>query len=259
MRLIFLGTGSAFHIDQDNYQSNMILHEGNNNLLIDCGSDVRHALNRVGLTYKDITDVYISHFHADHIGGLEWLGFTRKYNQSPGRPKLHVHESMVDILWNNALKAGMYAIGDGTARLETYFDVQPVGPNLSFNWCHAKINLIRTIHVAAGQNLVPSYGLMIVTNNLNVLITTDTQFTPDESMRFYQQANLIFHDCETTPKASGVHARYEQLCTLPMTIKQKMWLYHYEPGNLPDAKKDGFLGFVQRGQCFNLDSQGVST
>jgi len=31
-----------------------------------------------------------------------------------------------------------------------------------------------------------------------------------------------------------VHAHYDELLTLP---KKKMWLYHYGPGPLPDAKK----------------------
>ena len=28
----------------------------------------------MGLGYADIDAVYISHLHADHVGGLEWLG-----------------------------------------------------------------------------------------------------------------------------------------------------------------------------------------
>ena len=31
-----------------------------------------------------------------------------------------------------------------------------------------------------------------------------------------------------------------------------MWLYGYQPVSLPDAKKDGFRGFVQRGQIFEF-------
>ena len=29
-----------------------------------------------------------------------------------------------------------------------------------------------------------------------------------------------------------------------------MWLMHYNDGDLPDAKKDGFKGFVKQGQEF---------
>src|SRR5215813_8474415 len=72
MKLTFIGTGSAFTMD--NFQSNMLLEDSGKRLLIDAGGDVRFALAKVGLGAKDIDALYISHLHADHIGGIEWLG-----------------------------------------------------------------------------------------------------------------------------------------------------------------------------------------
>jgi hypothetical protein len=66
-------------------------------------------------------------------------------------------------------------------------------------------------------------------------------------------ADIIFHDCETASVKSGVHAHYTELLTLSETIRNKIWLYHYNPGALPDAKKDGFRGFVKKGQCFDFN------
>ena len=37
-------------------------------------------------------------------------------------------------------------------------------------------------------------------------------------------------------------------------IKNKMWLYGYQAGVLPDAKKDGFCGFVECRQVFDFSS-----
>ncbi|MDI1352066.1 MAG: MBL fold metallo-hydrolase, partial [bacterium] len=112
MKLQFLGTGSAFVPIAENFQSNMVIRGDNGRcLLIDCGSDARHALSALGLTYQDVDGVYISHFHADHAGGLEWLGFCtlfdKKYTQ---KPKLYVHETLIDRLWNNLMSAGMQSI-----------------------------------------------------------------------------------------------------------------------------------------------------
>ncbi len=72
MKLLFLGTGSAFVPIEDNYQSNMLLiHPNGKNLLIDCGSDIRHSLAHFGFNSYDIDAVFISYQHADHCGGLE--------------------------------------------------------------------------------------------------------------------------------------------------------------------------------------------
>jgi hypothetical protein len=67
-------------------------------------------------------------------------------------------------------------------------------------------------------------------------------------------ADIIFQDCETAPFESGVHSHYGKLKTLPDKMKQKMWLYHYQDGDLPDARGDGFRGFVVKGQRFDYDN-----
>lgn len=71
MKLVFLGSGSAFTMQ--NRQSNMIIELNGRKLLIDVGSDIRFSLKLMGYNFKDIDEVYLSHLHADHIGGLEWL------------------------------------------------------------------------------------------------------------------------------------------------------------------------------------------
>ena len=65
-----------------------------------------------------------------------------------------------------------------------------------------------------------------------------------------QSSDIIFHDCETAPFRSGVHANFLDLKTLPPEVKRKMHLYHYQDIKLPDAIAEGFAGFVERGQTF---------
>lgn len=256
MKLIFLGTGSAFTIG-DNYQSNMILiHDNGKRLLIDCGSDARHSLHAIGLCYRDIDDVYISHPHADHAGGLEWLGFTHKFDESCQRPRLFTHESLVERLWKCTLSGGMRSIQEHNSQLETYFRPHPVkDDDLHFVWEGIHIELVPTIHVYHQDQLMPCYGVVITINGKKTYITADTQFTPDRLMSTYQKADMIFHDCETAHVASGVHPQFSDLATLPAELKNKMWLYHYNPGHLPDCLVEGFRGFVLPRQAFNLSDE----
>lgn len=83
-----------------------------------------------------------------------------------------------------------------------------------------------------------------------VFITGDTRFD-DRLTSAYDYSKLIFHDCETAPYKSGVHASYADLCTLPEDTKKKIMLYHYQPTD-KDAVKDGFMGFAQKGQKMRL-------
>ena len=252
MKLTFIGSGSAFSLQ--NYQSNMILRADDGTiLLIDCGADARFALRDLGFTYKDIDNVYISHLHSDHVGGLEWLGFTRKFDPLCTKPKLYISRYIKNDLWSNVLSGGMLSLQGEVADLDTYFEVDSISKNQGFTWKDINFQLIQAVHIMSGFHIVPSFGLLFTINGISTFLTTDMQFSPTQITDFYKKADLIFHDCETSPYKSGVHAHYSELCTLPMEFKQKMWLYHYQDGELPDAQSDGFLGFVQKGQTFDYD------
>lgn len=250
---MFLGSGSAFTVGADNFQANMLLiNEQGNKLLIDCGTDIRWSLHASGLSYLDITDIYISHIHADHTGGLEYVGFSTKFDPRCSKPKLYVSKDIVSDLWDRSLSGSMRSIEGEIANLDTYFDVQNISKNSFFIWKGIQINTVQSMHIYNGYSTVPSYGLFLEVKKIKVFLTTDTQFCLEQLGNFYNRSDIIFQDCETSPYKSGVHAHYEELLSLPENVKNKMWLYHYQPGKLPDAKQDGFRGFVKRGQVFDF-------
>lgn len=253
MKLTFIGSGSAFTLGTGNYHSNMLLtNDDNRHLLIDCGSDARFALNELGLTHRDITDVYVSHLHADHVGGLEWLAFTTRFDPSCQKPNLYLCDTLVERLWQHTLSGGLSSLQIEIATLDSYFKVHPVKSNSNFTWSGIKFSIVQSVHIISGYTVVPSYGLIFKVDDINVFITTDCQFAPNQIRDYYEMVDVIFHDCETTPFKSRVHAHYEELLTLPDSIRRKMWLYHYNPVSLPDAVKDGFRGFVKKGQVFDF-------
>ncbi len=276
MKITFAGVGNAF-TTQKYYQSNMVVtSESGKRLLIDCGSDARFSLGELGATNQNIGDwingVYISHLHADHIGGLEWLGFCTYFNPKSPKPLLFIVDTLIEELWES-LRAGMRSHEGKILKLDSFFDVCPIPINSNFYWEKALFTPVQTVHVMDGMRIVPSYGLLIDQNKIKdpfsgmlhdlthldshvkketVFLTTDTQFCPRQIEQFYEMADIIFHDCETTTRRSNVHAHYDDLRTLPKTSKSKMWLYHYAPEPTQDALNDGFRGFVSKGQTFEI-------
>jgi ribonuclease BN (tRNA processing enzyme) len=270
MRLTFIGCGSAFNMKD--LQSNMLLEftrteyvlEGHNageavpvqhtqRLLIDCGMTAPQALDDLGLTAGDIDALYVSHQHADHIGGIEWLAFVRFFTPNSPKPLLFANEKLVDDLWNHSLKGGLASIEGRICTLDTFFTVKGVEMNDSFDFADVKFTPIQTVHIMNGYGIVPSYGLLFTApSGKRVFITTDTQFCPHQIANFYKDADIIFQDAETAKYKSGVHAHYDDLKTLPADVRKKMWLYHYQTGEKPNAEADGFAGFVKKGQVFEL-------
>jgi ribonuclease BN (tRNA processing enzyme) len=249
-KITFAGVGGAF-TTQEYWQSNMLLETPEGKMMIDCGTDARFSFGELGMKATDPNAIYISHLHADHIGGLEWLGFSTYFNPNCDRPKMYLVGDLVDDLWRS-LQSGMQSCEGGVLSLESFFDVQKISPNGSFNYGDCNLTPIQTVHVMNGFRIVHSYGLMINRNGRKSFLTTDTQFCPRQIEKFYNQAEVIFQDCETSPFKTGVHAHYEDLKTLSPEVKKKMWLYHYQPNPPYDAVADGFAGFIKKGQAFDL-------
>jgi ribonuclease BN (tRNA processing enzyme) len=233
----------------------MIIHSDNGkHFLIDCGSDARHSMHALGFNHRDVDGVYISHLHADHAGGLEWLGFTSRFDSQPRKPKLFVHPKLVKRLWEHVLSGGLQSLeGSRPARLSDYYQISPLADERFFTWEGIEFELIKTIHVNNGPVVAPSYGLYFTTAQTQVFITTDTQFQPELYNLYFEKADIIFHDCDTGERKSAVHAHFSELATLPESIKAKMWLYHYSHlvKNF-NSIEQGFCGFVQKGQSFDI-------
>jgi ribonuclease BN (tRNA processing enzyme) len=256
MKLTFLGVGNAF-TTSDYWQSNMMIEEDGDILLIDFGSDIRHSIKEVkpeinsGNLAEHIKAVYISHIHADHIAGLEWLGFATYFNPKAPKVPLIANKDIEKELWNESLKGGMKSVEyEDEKHFQDYFSLTLLQDNHSFKFKGVKFTPVKVVHVPSN---IPkhSYGLMI-DGKKKAYITTDCVF--DSDRKEYNEADIIFHDCETTPFKSQVHAHYEDLRTLPEDIKAKMWLYHYDPEGHKnfDPKKDGFAGYVKKGQSFDI-------
>lgn len=84
MRLTTLGTGTVA-LDAARVCAGHLVEAGEVRLLLDCGSGVTHRLAELGLPWRTITHVAITHFHTDHIADLSTLIFAWKYGDRPGR------------------------------------------------------------------------------------------------------------------------------------------------------------------------------
>ncbi len=257
MKIKFIGVGSAF-TTPEYYQSNLLITaRSGKKFLVDCGTDIRFSLNECGVSNEEIDAVYLSHLHSDHIGGMEWMAFTTYFNTKIDRPGLFMEEKLMKEMWNSSLKGGLGCIEGKRMHLTDFFKCNSVPDRGTFVWEGIRFMLVKMRHIFNGYKNLYSYGLLIreTDNGPLVFFSTDTQFHPDLICKIGEKASLIFHDCETSPFKSVVHAHYDDLRTLPLEIRQKMWLYHFQPCPELRPKKDGFKGFVTKGQEFDFTKE----
>lgn len=264
----FLGVGGAFTLPEipgDLFsapmQSNMVLTAPNGErLLIDCGTDIRYSAQMCGLTPASFSGVYISHLHADHIGGLEWFLLNRFFSNMQ-KPLLIAHTELIHPLWRS-LEGGLKVTTEGVVSLKSYVRIQEVSGYYdcqgrvrhTIGWKGLRLQLVKHTHVPNLLEPMQSYGLLITGEKNTVYISSDTVFCQKQIVAISEVSDILFQDCEVGFK-TGVHAHYDELCSLPSPVKAKMWLYHYNPieARKMDPKQDGFLGFVSPRQNFSFN------
>jgi ribonuclease BN (tRNA processing enzyme) len=82
--LTCVGTGTAAP-ERDRVCSGYVLETAGLRLLLDCGAGVVHGMARLGVDWRSITHLVVTHFHNDHIGDVPMLFFAWKHGMRPGR------------------------------------------------------------------------------------------------------------------------------------------------------------------------------
>jgi len=253
MKLKFLGVGGAF-ASRNLYQSNAVIEFDDGLMLIDCGTDIRFSLQKAyphinnGNVAEYVKWVYCSHLHADHCGGLEWLGFCSYFQKQ--KPQLYCRE--MDELWHCTLRGTMEKFHDCHKTLADFFQCNR---DIMFNVNNLEFTTVVSPHISVPRMIKYSYGLAIKGPYKKTYFSTDVMQQNWELNQIeYHVADQIFHDCETYDNKSNVHYHYEDLTTLPDDIKAKMWLYHYSEDALDKYNpiEDGFRGFVKKGDEFEI-------
>jgi ribonuclease Z len=84
---IFLGTGGSVPSARRSTAS-VLISRGGDRLLFDCGEGTQRQMQRsIGLTQVD--EIYLTHFHADHILGLP--GLLKTYDLTDREPPLRIY------------------------------------------------------------------------------------------------------------------------------------------------------------------------
>lgn len=254
MQIVPVGVGEAFA--KTLHQTNFLVTPADGEpFLVDFGHTAPRALRRLGFELRRAAHVVLSHLHADHIGGLEELGFTG-YFAWGRRPALYVPENVLPFLWEHALKAGMGQRlrraegGFFDADLDTYFDVHPVRGREVFALGSVELTPFPTPHTPGR----PSWGFRLHDRATarTVLLTCDSRFLRKNLEQYGADAAAVFHDCQLVSNGAHIHATLEELLTLPDPWQERIVLVHYGDDWAAWQGRTGRMRFGKEGHCYRF-------
>lgn len=254
LEIVFLGTGTAFA--RSLFQTNFLIIKGDTHILVDFGMTGPLALTALGKKVEDIEVVLPTHSHSDHIGGMEYLTLINRYFAQPqGKPKLKmlVTEEYLPVLWEQSLRGGLEynELNPEGRRLgvDDFYDIHIVNahsddPRSIFrtHFRGIDLELFHTNHIP-GEAETPkdafiTYGLLV---DGRVFLSGDTKFDPELIDLYQDKAEAFFHDASI--KKNAVHASTGELSTLSASVRERMYLMHYQDEATEEDAKD-FAGLA---------------
>lgn len=227
MRVIALGVGGAF-TDRFYHANYMIELPGDYRLLIDAGTTLRYSLPTAGYSAASVKAVTLTHFHSDHVGGLEELA-QRCHYLFQCRPTIYVMPDQQKLLESMFALHGMSP--------EYYFAVQVAAAETliyeagEFSYWLEYYSTVG-LHAQVTSNYM--LGLRRIGGNgvvTRILFTGDIgniAASPLADIAAHPETAAIFHDCNTNPVPSAAHAGLNQMADFyAQDDRGKIYLTHY--------------------------------
>ncbi|MCL5730735.1 MAG: ribonuclease Z [Candidatus Thermoplasmatota archaeon] len=266
-KLTFLGTGGSWPTPGRSMPALVLQVDGTVNL-IDCGEGTQKQLMKSRISFMDVDNVFISHFHGDHFIGLIGLVQSMSFNGRTKPLNIYCPEFGTRIL-SNALSVGYYT-------LNFDINVMEVDPGQIYDLGEFTVSAMKTDHpvpalayrfsekdlIRIDRSKVDSLGIpnrLIerirqkgsvehdgVTYTINqisggvrkgrsLVYSGDTRPMPEEMPKFAENASVLIHETTTDsslePKVNEFgHTSSRQAAEIAAKSGAKrFFLFHYSP------------------------------
>lgn len=239
-KIIMLGTGHGGTINL--YNTCFVVKNDKGNFLVDTGGSIEiiNRLNKIGINIKELTDIFISHQHADHILGIFWLFKKLGSAAINGQIKNRINIYCNDCVYTAITEVSKYILQEKW--MDAVYGV--VNFNILNDCDHYTINGIDyeffDIHAKGDKQ----YGFECEINGKKIVFLGDEDMNPDLSDRV-RNADYVMHETFCLDSEENIFHAYEKnhstvksACEVMEKLNVKnLILYHTEDTHLDNRKE----------------------
>jgi ribonuclease BN (tRNA processing enzyme) len=194
MKLTILGSGTVVPSGSRN-SAGYFVELPDVRIMMDCGAGTVHALARFGLPWEQMTHLFISHFHVDHIGELASLLFAFRYGMKTNRSEPF---TIIGPLGLDRVIDGL-KMAFGPKHFEAKF---PVNLRTITPGERLELGSDSTLSVAKTPHTQESLAVRIESRRA-LCYTGDTDYS-EQLAGFFTKADVLISECSLREPREGV-------------------------------------------------------
>ena len=172
LSLQFIGCGDAFG-SGGRFNTCFHLTGERTNLLIDCGASSLIAMKKLGIDRNAIDTIVVTHFHADHFGGIPFFILDAQFFSKRREPLTIVGPIGLESWYERVMETAF----PGSSQASQKFDLRliEIAADETLEVGDIRVSAFQAIHGPPGG---PYLAVRIEAEGRSVAYTGDTEWTP---------------------------------------------------------------------------------
>ena len=232
MKLQFAGCGDAF---ASGGRFNTCIHvtSGERRILLDCGASSLVAMKKAGIDRGAIDAILLTHFHADHFGGIPFFILDQQLNVKRTRPLLIAGPPGLRDWYARAMALAFP--GERTLSFELELREVDIGAVQTLAGMQ-----VTPVHVKHDDRAGPCLAYRIESGGKTLCFSGDTEWT-DTLIDAAREADLFICECYMYEKPRKSHMTLTTLREhLPRVGAKRVVLTHLSEDMLANMAKVEF-------------------
>ncbi len=228
--LRFVGSGDAFG-SGGRFQTCIAVERRGGLLLLDCGATSLVAMRKLGIDPGAIDAIVLSHFHADHFGGIPFIVLDAQFSRR-SRPLVIAGPRGVEARVRGLLEATFP--GSSSSRKPFTLEFVELGAN-EVTVANARVRVVPVVHTPGSE----PHGLRVEAAGKTIAYSGDTEWT-DALIGLADGADVFVCEAYSYDKPIRYHLSFAALATERERLRcARLVLTHFGPemlGNLERAR-----------------------